>query len=100
MDGNMRAELCKQALENTCRNNPTDGAIVHSDRGDPFTSRTFRVALQRPRLIQSMSGAGRCYGNVRKEGFFATLKNEKFYRMDTAKLSQDTARSAVFRHML
>ena len=32
---------------------------------------------------QSMSGTGRCYDNARMESFFATLKKEKLYQMNT-----------------
>jgi transposase InsO family protein len=33
-----------------------------------------------------MSGTGRCYDNARMESFFATLKKEKLYPMDTTML--------------
>ena len=31
----------------------------------------------------TMSGVGKCYDNARMESFFATLKKEKLYRIDT-----------------
>lgn len=99
MDDNMRAELCKQALENACRGNHVAGAILHSDRGSQFTSSLFRAALQSHKLIQSMSGTGRCYDNARMESFFATLKKEKLYQMDTAKMSREDVKNAVFRYI-
>jgi hypothetical protein len=32
-------------------------------------------------------GVGRCYDNARMESFFATLKKEKLYQMDTTKMT-------------
>ena len=100
MDDNMRSELCVQALKNACRGVRTEGAIVHSDRGSQFTSQTFRAALVRHKLTQSMSGTGRCYDNARMESFFATLKKEKLYLMDTTKLPREDVKSIVFRYIL
>lgn len=99
MDDNMRAELCVQPLEKACRGVRTEGAIVHSDRGSQFTSQPFRTALARHKLVQSMSGAGRCYDNARMESFFATLKKEKLYPMDTTRLRREAIQSAVFRYI-
>ena len=99
MDDNMRAELCEQALENACRNTNVEGAIFHSDRGSQFTSQLFRKALRRHKLIQSMSGTGRCYDNARMESFFATLKKEKLYQIDTTRMSREEVKSVVFRYI-
>lgn len=99
MDDNMRAQLCVQALENACRGAITEGAILHSDRGSQFTSQLFRKALRRHKLVQSMSGAGRCYDNARMESFFATLKKEKLYHIDTTKLPREDVMSIVFRYI-
>ena len=57
----------------------------------------FLTALRRHKLIQSMSGTGRCYDNARMESFFATLKKEKLYQIDTARMSRDEVKSVVFR---
>lgn len=99
MADRMKAELCVQALENACRHGRAAGAILHSDRGSQFTSREFRAALHHHKLIQSMSGAGRCYDNARMESFFATLKKEKLYQIDTAKLHREDVESVVFRYI-
>lgn len=99
MDDNMRAGLCVRALENTCKNTHAEGAILHSDRGSQFTNQAFRTALRRHKLVQSMSGTGRCYDNARMESFFATLKKEKLYRVDTSKLRRDAVKSIVFRYI-
>lgn len=99
MDDNMCAELCVRALENTCRNTRMEGAILHSDWGSRFTSQLFRQALRRCKLVQSMSGTGRCYDNARMESVFATLKKEKLYIMDTTKLPREDVKSLVFRYI-
>ena len=99
MADNMRAELCVQALENACRGRKMVGTILHSDRGSQFTSREFRAALCRHQLVQSMSGTGRCYDNARMESFFATLKKEKLYRIDTTKFFREDVKSIVFRYI-
>jgi transposase InsO family protein len=43
-----------------------------------------------------MSGTGRCYDNARMESFFATLKKEKLYQMDTTKMTIVEVRTSVY----
>ncbi len=73
--------------------------ILHSDRGSQFTSGKFRAALKKYGAIQSMSGTGRCYDNARMESFFATLKKEKLYQIDTSTLTRDEVQSIIFRYI-
>jgi putative transposase len=56
-------------------------------------------ALASAGAIQSMSGTGRCYDNARMESFFATLKKEKPYRIDTTKVTRDQVKSIIFRYI-
>lgn len=100
MDDNMRAELCIRAFENACKHSGAHGMILHSDRGSQFTSVAFRQSLARHSAIQSMSGTGRCYDNARMESFFATLKKEKPYRINTKKLSMEQVKSVIFRYIM
>lgn len=100
MAGHMRAELCIQAFTNACRSENAQGMILHSDRGSQYTSYDFRECLQKHRAKQSMSGTGRCYDNARMESFFATLKKEKLYKMDTRKLLRADVRKIVFRYIM
>lgn len=99
MDTNMRAELCVEAFERACGSDGAGGMILHSDRGSQFTSYAFREALKRHRAIQSMSGVGRCYDNARMESFFATLKKEKLYQMDTTKMTVAEVKTVIFRYI-
>ncbi len=100
MDDNMKKELCIRAFEGACRARDAHGMILHSDRGSQFTSTAFRNALARHDAIQSMSGTGRCHDNARMESFFATLKKEKLYRIQTGKMPIAQVKSVVFRYIM
>ena len=73
--------------------------IIHSDRGSQFSSSLFRRELNKHGAIQSMSGVGRSYDNARMESFFATLKKEKLYQMETRKMSKAEVRTEVYRYI-
>ena len=100
MADHMRAELCIQAFTNACQSEKAKGMILHSDRGSQYTSYSFRDCLRKYGATQSMSGTGRCYDNARMESFFATLKKEKLYRMDTRKLTREVVKRIVFRYIM
>ena len=56
---NMRAELCVETLKNARLAYPKiTGAIIHSDRGGQYTSETYREAIKRYEIQQSMNSAG------------------------------------------
>ena len=97
MADHMRAELCVEALELACRRYRARGMVVHSDRGSQYTSHAFRAALAAHGAQQSMSGTGRCYDNARMESFWATLKKEKLYRLDTTKTKMASVKSVIIR---
>ena len=99
MDDNMRKELCVSAFEQACRRQRAYGMIFHSDRGSQYTSGDFRASLAKYGAIQSMSGTGRCYDNARMESFFATLKKEKLYRINTENLPMETVKSIIWRYI-
>jgi transposase InsO family protein len=100
MDDNMRKELCIEAFEQACRTHHAYGMIFHSDRGSQFTSFDFRISLAKYGAIQSMCGTGRCYDNARMESFFATLKKEKLYHINTENLSMETVKSIIWRYTM
>jgi len=99
MDTNMRSQLCVEAFERACRSDGAGGMVLHSDRGSQFTSHAFREVLKKHRAIQNMSGVGRCYDNARMESFFATLKKEKLYQMDTTKMMVAEVKTIIFRYI-
>ena len=53
-----------------------------------------------PAVMQCMSGVGKCYDNARMESFFATLKKEKLYRIDTTKLKREEVKKIVWRFIV
>lgn len=79
------------------RRKPAEGLMFHSDRGSQYTSKTFCRALERQRMIQSMSRKGNCWDNAPCESFFATLKIEL---MDgKAFADRRAAQAAIFEYM-
>ena len=99
MDTNMRAELCVESFEQACHKTDARGMILHSDRGSQYTGRKFRDALAKHGATQSMSGTGRCYDNSRMESFFATLKKEKLYQMNTREMTVQQVKSVVVQYI-
>lgn len=63
------------------------GAVFHSDRGCQYTSREFGEWCAGRDILRSMGRTGVCFDNAAAESFFATLKNEMYYRQrfDTRK---------------
>lgn len=99
MDDNMRATLPEAAFISACKKYNANSMIFHSDRGSQYTSGLFRNTLKRYNAIQSMSFTGRCFDNARMESFFATLKKEKLYTINTMNLSMNTVKSIIFRYI-
>jgi len=55
------------------------GAILHSDQGYQYTTKTYKKILEEKELIGSHSRRGNCYDNACIESFFSHLKTEKLY---------------------
>ena len=55
-------------------------AIFHSDRGCQYTSAEFALFCKRNRVRTSLGRTGVCWDNAAAESFFASLKNEMYYR--------------------
>ena len=55
-------------------------AIFHSDRGAQYTSAEFAAAAKRMGVRLSCGRTGACWDNSVAESFFASLKNEMYYR--------------------
>ena len=86
MDINMKASLCRQTLDNAVCSYPAlRGAVIHSDRGTQYASGTYRKAVLKCGIRQSMNSAGgRCHGNARCESMWARMKEELLHdRYDT-----------------
>ncbi len=81
MDTNMKASLCQRTLDNAICSYPAlRGAVIHSDRGAQYTSETYRRAVTKHGIFQSMNSAGgRCHDNARCESMWARMKEELIY---------------------
>ena len=55
-------------------------AIFHADRGAQYTSRLLAEWARDNDVRLSRSRTGNCHDNAVAESFFATLKNEMYYR--------------------
>ena len=98
MDDNMKKELCIKALKAAYElRKPGYEVINHSDSGSQYTCTAYKIELARYHVLQSMSGVGKCY---RMESFFATLKKEKLYRIDTTKLKIEEVKKIVWRFVV
>ena len=63
MDTSMKAALCERTLDNAVMAYPgIRGAMIHSERGAQYTSETYRKAVAKYGICQSMNSAGgRCH---------------------------------------
>ncbi|MBO4319736.1 MAG: IS3 family transposase [Treponema sp.] len=99
MDTNMKKELCMKTITEAYRKfDIKSGAIIHSDSGSQYTSAEYKKTLGQLNAVQSMSGVGKCWDNSRMESWFATLKKEKIYQLDTTKLTVEEVKTIVWRY--
>ena len=99
MDTNMKKELCIKAISDAYElRNPGDGVIIHSDAGSQYTSRKYKKTLGGFHAVQSMSDVAKCYDNARMESWFATLKKEKVYKLDTAHMTVEEVKKEIWRY--
>lgn len=77
----MTADIAVNALESArARGYVAENAIFHSDKGAQYTSRKLAEWAKANRVRLSCSRTGNCHDNAVAESFFATLKNEMYYR--------------------
>ena len=103
MDTNMKAALCRQTLENAVRSYPAlREAVIHSDRGAQYTSRTYREAVHKYGILQSMNSAGgRCHDNARCESMWARMKEELLYgRYHTEEVNIEELKTFIWRYFI
>ena len=103
MDTSMKAALCERTLDKAVRAYPgLQGAMIHSDRGAQYTSETYRRAVAKYGIRQSMNSAGgRCHDNARCESMWARMKEELLYgRHDTEKMTVEEVETLIFRYFI
>jgi transposase InsO family protein len=90
----MRTALVTDALQMAIdAGHVSDDAIFHSDRGTQYTSAEFDAFTAKNCIRRSRGRTGVCWDNAAAESFFATLKNEMYYRQTFA--TRARARFAV-----
>lgn len=99
MDTNMKKELCMKTVEEAYKaRNPGNGVIVHSDAGSQYTSSKYKELLGKKHAVQSMNDVANCYDNCRMESWFATLKKEKLYKINSAEMTVEEVKEIVWRY--
>lgn len=99
----MKATLCERTLSNAVRSYPAlRGAVIHSDRGSQYTSETYRMAVAKYGILQSMNRAGgRCHDNARCESMWARMKEELIYeRHDTERMTVEELKTLIWRYFI
>lgn len=103
METNMKADLCVHTLENALTAYPSlKGSIIHSDRGGQYTSESYREAIRKYEIRQSMNSAGgRCHDNARCESMWARMKSELLYdRYNTEKMTVEELKVLIWRYFI
>jgi putative transposase len=99
MRSDLKTNLLLEALSMAIRaRKPPAGLIHHSDRGVQYASYLFQEALQKARMLCSMSRKGNCWDNAVAESFFSTLKRELIYPNGIF-ANKDEARSKIFSYI-
>ncbi len=85
----MTADIVVSALDNAkARGYVAENAIFHSDKGAQYTSCLLAEWARDNDVRLSCSRTGNCHDNAVAESFFATLKNEMYYRKSFATRAQ------------
>jgi transposase InsO family protein len=98
MSERMTADIVVAALGNAKgRGYVTKNAAFRSDRGSQYTSRMLLDWAEENNVRLSCSRTGNCHDNAVAESFFATSKNEMYYRRSFK--TRADARRAVFNYI-
>lgn len=90
----MTADIVVSALASAkSRGYVAGNAVFHADRGAQYTSRLLAEWARDNDVRLSCSRTGNCRDNAVAESFFATLKNEMYYRRSFP--TRDSAKHAV-----
>lgn len=79
------------------REHPSEGFIIHTDRGCQYTAQRFQAMCIRYGFRQSMSRKGNPYDNAVMESFCRTLKRE--FVQDAQYSTPEQARMDIFKYI-
>ncbi|WP_277259580.1 IS3 family transposase [Olegusella massiliensis] len=98
MSERMTADIVVAALENAKgRGYVAENAVFHSDKGSQYTSQMLLDWAEENNVRLSCSRTGNCHDNAVAESFFATLKNEMYYRRSFK--TRTDAKRAIFNYI-
>lgn len=98
MSQNIDQQLTRQAMVMALvKRQPTQGLIMHSDRGVQYAAGDYQRLLSDWSITPSMSRKGNCYDNAVSESFFATLKGELVDHECYA--TRQEARTSIFEYI-
>ena len=81
----MTADLVCTALQIAIHTRqPSEGLIMHTDRGSQYCSQQYQDLLSQHSIVCSMSHKGLCYDNAVMERFFLNLKMERVWQKSYA----------------
>lgn len=85
LSSHMTADLVCTALQIALTTRqPTEGLIMHTDRGSQYCSEQYQDLLEKHGIRCSMSHKGLCYDNAVMERFFLNLKMERVWQKNYA----------------
>lgn len=92
---NLTVDAFRQAYD---RERPSEGLLLHTDRGSQYTSKAFNRELEQKSCIHSYSRKGNPYDNAVMESFYRTLKRELLDKKDKFP-DRITARQEIFKYI-
>ena len=75
----LEVALVTQTIENI-QLDSYENIMIHSDQGFHYTNPAYIEMIKELKMIQSMSGKGKCIDNAPIESFFGHMKDELDYR--------------------
>ena len=89
--------LVFKTFDKAIAENPDATPLFHSDRGFQYTSKVFKMKLQKQGMEQSMSRVGHCIDNGPTEGFWGIIKTEMYCMFDIT--DEASLRNAIEKYM-